>query len=155
KLNPKWGQPGEPKYMPAITLSPSTLAAYLESCFSSDLARGNLKKLAVDEYGAKPETINEAIEEVGKANGPNEKDVETSVALLKVKKSKTTHPTQLNDVVNLLVNIQTNTVPITVRQTLNELVDAISPQENKGTVSDPKDVKGKPLIKLGNDFYKA
>lgn len=154
-MNEKHGHGAdEPKWIPKIDIGPSELYAYLESCYSRDIAGGNIKKLLNEEYGAKEKDINDAVDIVGTGSVAT-KEVKCDVAKIIIRKGQEQHPPELTNVVQTLGMIRDNTVPIALRQKLNDFMDVITPKENKGKGTDYKDPKGKPLVKLGNQFYSA
>lgn len=147
--------PNEPKWLPDITIGPSTLYAFLESCYSKEIAGGNIKKLLNEEYGAKIQDITNAVDDVG-SKTVQTKDVPCKVAKIHIhpSKKKAGELSHLTDVVKQLDEIRRTTIPIEMRQTLNDYIDSISPKENKSKPTEtPKDAKGAELVKIGDKFY--
>lgn len=132
--------PEEPKYLPAIDLSPSILFSFLESCYSKETAGKNITKVCNEEYSANPNEISDALDQVGK--GANKINVKSDVAQITISNKKPVVEREgLNDMelhakkINMkklkkveseLVQIQKQVIPFETRRALNDVVGFIN-----------------------------
>ena len=151
---------GAPKYLPKITIGPSLLYAVIEDCFGMDTAGGNIRKVLMDEYGAKKEDINNAINSVGQHKDKIE-NVPSPVAkiyiqrqkeIAKLERARTTYANVLQN----LERVKDETVSFKQREILNQFVDAVTPKENKSKdPAKPQDDKKRDLILINNKYFLA
>ncbi len=144
---------GDPKYLPRIDIGPSVLYAYLESCYSREIAGGNLRKLLSDEYNVDERDLDESLHHAGRSRRNNisiNHKVPCEVASIHVVNKSLYKPSQikpgLGKVINALYTIQDTTVPIEFRKKLNDYLTLIAPQKNVSKPGEtPRNAKGSEL----------
>lgn len=128
--------PAGPKYLPSIEMSPSVLYAVIESCYTTEVAGKNIRKLCQDEYGAKQEDIEAALQRVG-SEAADRAEVRSDVAKLTIAKQTERPKGKLLAVEATLRHMQAESVPLEIRLAVNKVVNIIKDMSvKKQTLSD-------------------
>ncbi len=148
--NPDSAKPSDPKYIPAITMTPSELYKDLESLVSTRIVIQNILKLFRDEYAANEKDIRAAVDSIFQDQNM-QVQVPSSVAALALQKP--THPAKvhhhrLTPLSYFTQHIQTagrklaerslRTFPANLRAELQEII-------NRLTIDNPFEIIGELL----------
>jgi hypothetical protein len=120
-LNP---ETSGPKYLPAIDMSPSILFAFLQSMYSNEVAGKNIRKLGCEEYAAKPEEIDKALDQVGN-NEADSVQVPSPVAQLTISKQTEKAKGKLLTIETTLKGLQAGGVSFETRRAVGQTIDVM------------------------------